>query len=115
MSIQNLASRLQFEDLRSLAFGSISGTYAGVGTSLSNPARAIIVNNATDVLLIFSIDGVNDHFVLPASTSIVLDIQSNKSNQEGFYMAKGDRLYVQDNGSAATSGAVYFSAIYGRE
>lgn len=115
MSVQNLASRLQFEDLRSLAFGSISGTYAGVGTKISNPARAILVNNATDVLMIFSIDGVNDHFVLPASTSLVLDIQANKSNIEGFYMAKGDRLYVKDNSAAASSGAVYFSVIYGRE
>jgi hypothetical protein len=115
MSLQNLASRLQFETLRSLAFGSISGAYMGVGTSITHPARAIMVNNTTDVLLIFSMDGVNNHFVVPATTSIVLDIQANKSLMSGFYLGQGDRLYVKDNGDAATLGAVYFSVMYGRE
>lgn len=115
MSVQNLSSRLQFEELRSLAAGSISGTYMGVGTSLNFPARTVLVQNYTDQRLIFSLDGITDHFVLDGGTQLIFDIQANKSNMEGFYMAAGDRLYVKEDSVTPLSGSVYFSTIYGKE
>ena len=111
MSSQNLAVRLACEPLRSLAFGSISGTYAGIGTSISNPARQFILNNNTDVLLTFSLDGVTDHFVLAANSQLISDIMSNISLTGGAWnMAQGTRLYVK---GSPTTGAVYFSVFYG--
>lgn len=112
MSLYALAIRARFEEQRSLGFASISGTYAGVGSSLSNPARMVIVNNLTDATLQFSIDGITDHFVLAAQASMVLDLSSNQTREQGFFMAEGDRLYVKEIDNP-TSGSVYFSVIYG--
>ena len=89
------AVRLQFEPVRSLAYGSIGAGYMGVGTSLANPARQIFVQNLTDVTLMFSFDGVNDHFPLPSSGFLLLDITTNKTQSQGFYIAEGDRSMLK--------------------
>jgi hypothetical protein len=111
----SVAIRLQAETLRSLAFGSISGTYMGIGTAMAHPIRMFVLNNLTDKLLLFSFDGINDHLVLPTNGYMILDMTSNKTIPQGFFLAEGTRVYVKDNGSAATSGAVYLSAFYGSE
>ncbi len=111
MSSYNLAVRLAAEPLRSLAFGAISGTYAGLGSALANPCRQFILNNNTDVLLTFSLDGVNDHFVLASNSQLIDDVGSNSLLPGGSWnMAQGTRLYVK---GAPTLGAVYFSVFYG--
>lgn len=111
MSAQNLAVRLAAEPLRSLAFGSISGTYAGLGTAFANPVRLMLIVNDTDVLLTFSLDGVHDHFVLPAGSQLIMDVTTNKSDSGGaFNIAQGTRIYVK---GAPTLNSVYLSVFYG--
>ena len=110
----SLAIRFQAEPIRSLAFGSISGTYMGIGAALSNPGRQFIISNFTDVELFFSFDGVDDHIVLAANTSFVNDISSNQTFNQGWFLAEGTRIYVKDTGSAASSGNVYISIFYGK-
>lgn len=107
--------RLQIEPVRTLAFGSISGTYMGVGTAISNPARIFWINNLTNADLMCSIDGVNDHFPLPADSFLILDATSNKTFSPGFYLAEGTRLYVKELGDSTTptQGSVYFTVFYG--
>ncbi len=112
MSLSTLSVRLLAEPLRSLGEASISGTYAGIGTAISNPSRVIFVQNLTDALLLFSFDGINDHFPLPANGFLVLDISSNQSHAQGFYMSQGQRLYVKTSGTP-TTGSVYFTTFYG--
>lgn len=108
----SLAVRFAAEPLRSLGFASISGVYAGVGTTITNPARQFLVQNLTDETLIFSFDGVNDHFVLPAGGFFLNDISSNQTFGQGWYIAAGTRLYVKESG-VPTTGSVYFSVFYG--
>lgn len=100
------------EPARSLAFGSIGATYAGVGTALTRPVRIILIQNLTDESLWFSFDGIDDHLPLPADGYFLLDITANKTIPQGFFMAEGDRLYVKELGNPA-SGAVYFTTFYG--
>lgn len=110
------AIRMQFEPLRSIAFGSIpTGTFVGgeIGTALSHGIVGFKVDNLTDALCIFSIDGINEHFPVPANGFYVLDIATNAGSQVGFFMAKGDAFYVKYSGSAPSSGSVYVSVIYG--
>lgn len=111
MANPNLAVRLYPEVLRSLAFGSISGVYAGIGTALANPCRIIHITNNTDVLLTFSFDGVDDHFVIPATSFLLLDVTSNMAGTGGsFTISQGQRIYVK---GAPGSGSVYLAAFYG--
>lgn len=108
-----LAVRLAWEELRTLASGSISGTYAGIGAAFANPARIIHLFNGTDVVITFSFNGTTDHLVLPTNGFLLLDVTSNKTTQvSGFYIAEGTRVYAK---GSPTTGAVYLSVIYGTE
>jgi hypothetical protein len=109
-----LAIRIQFEPVRSLGFASIGAGYMGVGTAISNPARQFFIQNLTDVTLMFSFDGIHDHFPLPTNGFLLDDITSNKTQLGGFYLAEGTRLYVKEIGAPST-GSVYFSIMYGSD
>ena len=114
MASPSLAIRLQFEPVRSLGEASIGAGYMGVGTAINNPARQIFIQNLTDVSLMFSFDGIHDHFPLPTNGFLLLDITSNKTQQGGFFIAEGSRLYVKEIGTPST-GSVYFSVMYGED
>ena len=102
----------KFETVRTLGFASIGAAYMGVGTALTHPARMIYVTNLTNAELMFSFDGVNDHLPLPENGYFIFDIMANKSDESGFFLGEGHRLYVKEIGNP-TSGSVYFSIIYG--
>lgn len=110
----SLAIRLRAETARSLAFGSISGTYAGIGAAMTKPVRIFLLQNLTDATLWFSFDGVADTVPLPSNGFILLDVTSNKTLPQGFFLAEGDRIYVKTLGTP-TSGAVYLTTFYGAE
>lgn len=107
-----LAIRLLAEPIRSLAAASIGAAYMGIGTGLDNPSRIIYVQNLTDAQVMFSLDGINDHFTLPTSGFLLLDITTNKSLPQGCYISQGQRIYVKEVGTP-TTGSVYVSSFYG--
>ena len=108
----SLSVKLQFDPVRSVGYASISSTYVGIGTSLANAASQIFVQNLTNASLMFSFDGVNDHFPLPANGFFLNDIGSNRAISQAFFLAAGERLYVKNIGTAM-SGSVYFTVAYG--
>jgi len=110
-----ISIRVAWEPLRTLAFGGISGTYAGVGGTLDNPAHQIVVENETDVDVFGSFNGITDHLFIPSGQARIYDFTSNKGPGGGFYLAQGARLYIRDNGTPASSGAVYLEVIYAAE
>jgi len=105
--MSQLALRLAIEPLRTLAFGGISGAYAGIGTAITNPSRKLLIQNYTDVLITFSDNGVTDKFVLNPGTQFILD---EALNHQGDYTASGTRFYAK---GAPSLGAVYLSTWYG--
>lgn len=111
MNLQSI--RALAEPLRSLAFGGISGTYAAVGTPLDNPAHAFRLVNNTNGDMIFSLDGVSDHFFVPAASFVLYDISSNNDPNCGFYIAAQTQFYVKQS-SAASQHSVYIEIIYGK-
>jgi hypothetical protein len=106
------AIRLMFEPVRSLDFSSISGTYMSIGSALANPIRVLLVQNGTDASLMYSADGINDHFQLPAGGFLLLDVTANKTVVPGFYIAEGTTFYVKEIGTPST-GTTYVTVIYG--
>lgn len=107
-----LAIRLLAEPVRSLIYSSISGAYMGIGTALDDPSRILFVQNLTDETLMFSLDGVNDHFPLPANGFLLLDITANRTLPQGCFISQGQRIYVKEIGTP-TTGNVYVSTFYG--
>jgi len=99
-----------FEPLRSLAFGGIGVAYAPIGTALASPGYVFIVNNYTDEILAFSLDGVEDHFALDAGSTMTIDISSNKDLIRNLGLSVGDRFYVKRIGTP-TVGSVYVTVM----
>lgn len=106
------AIRLMFEPIRSLDSGSIGAAYMGIGDPLTNAIRLLLVQNETDTSLMFSANGVDDHFQLPAGGFLLLDITANKTVSQGFYIAEGTRFYVKEI-VTPTTGSVYVTVAYG--
>lgn len=110
------AIRMEFETLRSVAAATVPASYAlpgsALGSPMANPIVQFKVDNLTDADLFFSIDGVNNHFMVPAGSFWLSDISSNQITEEGLYIAKGTTFYVKQL-EVPTTKAVYLSVIYG--
>lgn len=111
----SVSVQFKAEPLRSIAFGDIDVGYMGIGTVLENPARMIYIQNLTNTLLFFSFDGVDDHWVMPNNGYLVWDIAANKTNERGFFLEQGTRIYVKQGAGAPTTGAVYVTVFYSEE
>jgi len=108
MGFKNAA---KFDTLRSVAFGSITASYAIVGTSLAESAVAISFKNTTNGIIYLSTDGINDMVAIPPSWGAVYDIRTNAPNMADFLLSKGTAFLIKYSGSAPTSGSFYIEAI----
>jgi hypothetical protein len=104
---------VKFEALRSLANGSISGTYAAVGTAFLHPIQIICITNNTDGDMIFSFDGgVHDHLFIAKGSFKLFDLCTNKTGlSTQFSIPQGTIVYVKQS-TAPTTGSVYMECIY---
>jgi len=111
-----VGSQLRIEALRTLAFGSVAAGYTSVGTPLVNPAQILILQNSTDVEVMFSFDGgIVDHIPLQAYGSIILDVTSDLATVAGaLYISVGTQIAVKRRSGAPSLGNVDITAIYSR-
>jgi len=106
-------TRAAFEAVRELAFGSITTNYAAVGTALTDHARIVIINNTTDKDVYFSLDGVIDHLRVAAGGFKLLDVTSNKVQDDGNFFRIGTIFSVkQTSAGAPSSGLVWVEVCY---
>ncbi len=109
------AKKVSFDTLRSLAFGSISGSYAAVGTPLTHAARIICFTNLTQGDMIFSVDNTNatGQILVPAGSFKLYDLLANliPGKDDAFEIAIGTQFYVKQI-SAPVSGSVYIEILY---
>lgn len=107
-----VSERAYPETLRTLAYTGISGSYATVGSVLSQPSHMVRIINSTNGDMFFSLDGSNNHFFVPATSFVLYDITSNHDPSHNFKFAKGTQFYVKQS-SAASSGSVHIESIFG--
>lgn len=112
--MSNLAVRVLPEPIRELDFNTLDVAYIGVGTSISNPAHIVFIQNLTDVLVMISWDGIDDHFPLTPNGYFLMDVTANKTATGGSFMiSQGTRFYAKYVASPASEGSVYVSIFYG--
>lgn len=112
MSFSSTAFVYTPETERTLAFGSITGTYAKVGSVTANAAIQFILQNQTDVAVSFSIDGTNSMITLAAGSVFTSDVQTNRSDRSELMMLpQGTQFWVKTAGSPSLGGA-YISIFY---
>lgn len=100
-------TRAQLENLRELAYTSLSGSYATIGTALTDHARIICFSNSTDAAVYISDDGVNDKIRLAANSFRLIDFSTNKIRDDGLFVSIGTQFYVKQVSGAPTLGAVW--------
>ena len=107
------STRAQVDVLRTLAFGSVSGSYTAVGGPFAFQARIICFTNTTNADVIFSMDGATDQLIVPAGSFKLFDVTMNHRpvNMDDFTFAIGTQWYVKGV-AATTSGAVYIEVVY---
>jgi hypothetical protein len=109
------AKRVYFDTLRSLAFGSISGTYAALGSVLTVSPRIICFTNNTQGGVIISDDSSNasGKLFLPPGSFKLFDLTANMvpGKDDNWVIAVGTQFYVKDT-TAPVSGAVYLEILY---
>jgi hypothetical protein len=103
----------KFDTLRSLAFGSISGTYAAVGTKLTYPARLLVITNGTNGDLFLSTDGSNDMLFLAQNSFKLFDLSTNRLNVDQMFVVPAATQFYVKQSTAPSSGSVYIEVIYG--
>ena len=113
---------MDFELLKTINFAAIQNGYNPItdvngNAYFLNPCRMLLVNNMTNAPLMFSNDGVNDKFSVPANTSIIFDLCTNKTVEQGAFVPERTRLFVKTRyaGTFPTSGDVDVSSIFGED
>lgn len=108
-----MTARAFFDELRTLAFGGISGAYAVVGAPLDHPARGVCFTNNTQGAVLFTDDTTMDKIFVAAGSFKLWDIQSNINPQfdDKYVLPIGTQFYVKQL-AAPVSGSVYIENIY---
>lgn len=109
------AIKVQWDALRTAAFGAIGGAYSAVGTPFAHMTRILIMQNLTNQQVLVSFDGVTDNLTLPTGGQLILDYMSDQSLLGGeFLQAIGTQVYVKNAGVAPTTGNFYVGLIYAK-
>lgn len=104
---------VNFEALRSVAHGSISGSYAAVGPAFVYPIRLICISNNTDGDMLFSTDGATDVLFVAAGSFKLFDLTTNRLNQQqSWVLPAGTQFYVKQS-TAPSKNSVYIETLYG--
>lgn len=106
-------TRAQFDAVRELAFGSISGSYMAVGSATTDHARLIRFVNSTDVQVYFSLDGVTNNIRLAPNSFALFDFSTNKIQDDGLFVSVGTVFYVKQVSGAPSLGGVWCEVVSG--
>lgn len=107
------AIRWELEPLRTKGAGNISSGLTKVGDNFTRPLRMLSIYSTLDADVILSFDGFTDHWFFPSQGSLILDIGSNATDEDEYYIGQGRGVWVRSLVSAPTSGAIYVSAMFG--
>jgi hypothetical protein len=98
----------QFDTLREIAFGSITGSFQLVGTAFGHINYLIKIQNTCNTGMFISFDGTNIHDYIPSNGFSLYDFNSNALAQPF-----GEGCYVKYE-SAPSSGNVYVTTVHFR-
>lgn len=106
-------TRSTFDVVREIAFGSVSGTYASVGTPMTDHVRLISFNNSLDQDVYVSFDGSLDHLRVAKNSFKLLDLSANKVRDDGLFLAVGTQIYIKEVSASVASGDFWIEVMYG--
>jgi len=66
--------------IRAVEAGNLTDSYQNLGSALTEPVYILMLKNTTDVTVLISEDGTNDHYELPPGASETYDLQANRAD-----------------------------------
>lgn len=102
-------SQIEYETLRSIDSATFTGAYQAIGSPLAHPSVLVKMVNNSGALVTISVDGVNDHDILPASSFWLYDIGSDSPTTSSIYRKQGTQFYIK---GVASTGSVYLVTQY---
>jgi hypothetical protein len=108
-----MVARAFFDEIRTLGFAGISGTYADVGDPLAHPARGVCISNNTQGDMMFTDDVTLDKIFVAAGAFKLWDVQANINPQfdDKYVLPVGTQFSVKQI-TAPVSGDVYIEVLY---
>lgn len=100
-------TRVAFDEIRELSFGSITTTFTSLGPPTSDHVRIFTIKNQTNQDIYISFDGVTEHLRLPANSFELYDFSANKVRDDGLFIASGTQIFVKYVAGLGTNGAVW--------
>ena len=98
--------------LQSIAHGSISNTFAPIGSAATSAIRMFRLINNTDGDMFISLDGVNNHFFVPAGSFVLYDLCTNREWAGRFFVLPiGTQFYISYSTSPSKN-SFYVELIY---
>ncbi len=86
----NTGVRLKPEEIREVAFGSLTGSFVQLGGDIVRPLNEITLMNETNAAVYVSLDGTTNHFRISPGTARTIDIKANDGLLE-----IGQKFYVK--------------------
>lgn len=105
-------TRVRFEELRELPFGSIVAGYTAVGGATNDHTRLVTFNNTTDTDLYVSTNGVTNHLRIASGSGKVLDLTTNKVRDDGLFVDQGTVFYAKRASGAPSTGLIWIEVMY---
>lgn len=107
---------LRVDAIRSISSGSISGSYATVGSAIAHNWRMFKITNNTDGDMLFSFDGSTDNIFVPAFGFTLYDVSTNVpplAEFDNLVIGVGTQFYIKQS-TAPTQGAVWIEGLYAK-
>lgn len=105
---------VSIDTIRTLAHGSISSSFAAVGTPLTQPVRLVCITNNTDGDMFFSVDGTNNQLFLAAGSYKTFDFNTNRTHVDQYWVLPiGTQFYVAYS-TAPSKNSVYIECLWGQ-
>lgn len=104
------------DSILNIAHGSISGSYAAVGSPLQHNWRTLKISNNTDGDMLFSFDGTTNNLFVPAYGFTLYDLSTNAppiSEVDSLVLGLNTQFYVKQS-TAPTTGDIWIEGFYAR-
>lgn len=105
-------TRIRVDPVRELDSGSVSGTYAAVGTPVADHVRLLSLNNGMDEDVYVSLDGTTNNFRVASNGFKLFDISANKIRDDGLFLESGTQIYVKEVSASVTTGTFWIEVLY---
>ena len=103
-------TRVQFNPIGVVAFGSITGSYTTFGAAMPGHARIVCFTNSTDKDILISADGTTDQLRLASNSFKLFDFSTNRVQDDGLFVPEGTQFYIKYV-AAPGSGAAWIEVI----